>query len=218
MTVAPSPKPLRTAVYVDGFNLYFRAVRGTPWKWLDQLALYQALLRPTNRLDRIRYFTAMVSGKRDPGMPIRQQTYLRALRSSPLFTIHLGRFLVTSRWAALADPPPEMLRPTPVTARIIKTEEKGSDVNLGAYLLRDAYRNDFDVAVVVSNDTDLVEPIRLVTTELAKPVGIICPAASPARSLAKAATFLRHLTPARLAAAQFPDRIPGTSIRKPVEW
>ena len=31
-----------------------------------------------------------------------------------------------------------------------------------------------DVAVVVSKDTDLVEPIRIVTQELQKPVGLIC--------------------------------------------
>ena len=33
-------------------------------------------------------------------------------------------------------------------------EEKGSDVNLAAYLLNDAWMNLFEAAVVVSNDTD----------------------------------------------------------------
>jgi hypothetical protein len=69
--------------------------------------------------------------------------------------------------------------------------------------------------VVVSNDTDLVEPIRVVAAELGKPVGLICPAPSPARSLTRVATFCRYITPGRLAAAQLPHQIPDTTIRKP---
>lgn len=209
---------LRSAIYVDGFNLYYRAFKDTRHKWLDQRALYRELLRPENDIQRIRYFTAMISGKRDPGAPIRQQAYLRALGTTPEVSIHLGRFLVAERWAAIAAPSLDLLRPSPVTVRVVKTEEKGSDVNLGCFLLRDAYRDDFDAAVVVSNDTDLVEPIRMVTEDLRKPVGLICPTATPARSLTKVATFLRHLTPSRLAAAQFPESISGGRIRKPTSW
>ena len=76
----------------------------------------------------------------------------------------------------------------------------------------------FDVAVVVSNETDLVEPIRIVAGEVAKPVGLACPAPSAARSLARVATFCRYITRGRLAAAQLPDPIPGTGIRKPATW
>ena len=32
---------MRTRVYVDAFNLYYGALRGTPYKWLDLDALYQ---------------------------------------------------------------------------------------------------------------------------------------------------------------------------------
>jgi hypothetical protein len=44
--------------------------------------------------------------------------------------------------------------------KVLKTEEKGSDVNLASYLLIDAYRSDRDVAVIVSNDFDLLFPIE----------------------------------------------------------
>jgi hypothetical protein len=100
----------------------------------------------------------------------------------------------------------------------VKTEEKGSDVSLATYLLRDAYRDEFDVGVVVSNDTDLVEPIRLVTSEIRKPVGLICPAQRAARSLTAVASFCRHISRTSLGAAQFPDVIPGTTIFKPESW
>jgi len=49
-------------------------------------------------------------------------------------------------------------------------EEKGSDVNLACHLVNDAWAGRFDAAVVISNDTDLVEPIRIVTQELKKNV------------------------------------------------
>jgi hypothetical protein len=208
----------RTAIYVDGFNLYYRALKGTAFKWLDLNVLCRDALRPSNDITRIRYFTAMVSGKRDPAMPQRQQTYLRALRTIPHLSIHTGRFLVMQKWAALHEPPPYLFRPTPATVSIVKTEEKGSDVSLATWLVRDGFKDEFDVAVVLSNDTDLVEPIRMVVEEVGKPVGLLCPTKAPARSLAKVATFCRFLTTGRLAAAQFPDRIDGTTIRRPETW
>ena len=63
----------RTYVYVDGFNLYYRALRKTKFKWLDLEALVRGLLDADNSVDRSRYFTAPVSGKFDPGVPVRQQ-------------------------------------------------------------------------------------------------------------------------------------------------
>ena len=30
---------MKTNVYIDGLNLYYRAVQGTPYKWLDIVTL-----------------------------------------------------------------------------------------------------------------------------------------------------------------------------------
>ena len=35
---------IRTNVYIDGFNLYYRALRRTPYRWLDVRRLAQLLL------------------------------------------------------------------------------------------------------------------------------------------------------------------------------
>lgn len=218
MESIPTQHHLRTFVYVDGFNFYYRSVKDTPYKWLNFMALFRDLLRPTNEIRKIRYFTAMISGRSDPTGPARQQVFLRALATIPEVEVHLGNFLVSRKWARLADQGSPIFRPAPELVCIRKTEEKGSDVNLASYLLRDAFTDRFDVAVVVSNDTDLVEPIRVVTTEIGKPVGLICPATNAARSLTRVATFCRFVTRTRLAAAQFPDHIPGTTIRKPEAW
>jgi len=98
-------------------------------------------------------------------------------------------------------------------------EEKGSDVNLASHLLNDAWKERFDAAVVVSNDTDLVAPIQMVSVERAKPVFVACPGRwQMAQELRRVATFERHIRRSMLAGAQFPSPIPGTAITKPKEW
>ena len=80
-----------TNVYIDGFNLYYGSLKGTPYKWLDLAALSSVLL-PRDNINRIRYFTAQVSARpHDPQQPARQQTYLRALQTIPGLSIDLGQ-------------------------------------------------------------------------------------------------------------------------------
>jgi len=98
-------------------------------------------------------------------------------------------------------------------------EEKGSDVNLAMHLLDDAWNGLFDVAALISNDTDLVMPIRMVTAERGKPVCIVCPGhGQVASKLRQVASCVRHAHAAQLRATQFPDTLPGTAISKPAEW
>jgi hypothetical protein len=218
--------PMRTNIYIDGFNLYYRLVRDAPaLKWLNLEALCASVLQPRNRINRIRYYTARVSGRFDPTSPARQQVYLDALRTLPCVSIHLGNFLVSRPWAGLVHPPqmkggvvPAFAPPYPKVVRVWKTEEKGSDVNIASHLLRDAFRGDFEVAAVLSNDTDLVEPIRIVVKEVGLPVGLLCPVDRPATSLKEIASFVRHIRTGHLQAAQFPDPIPGTTLSRPTTW
>ena len=67
----------RTIVYIDGFNLYYRALRGTPHKWLDIVALSTAVLPSNSVLTRVYYYTARVSGRTDPKAPARQHACLQ---------------------------------------------------------------------------------------------------------------------------------------------
>ncbi len=109
----------------------------------------------------------------------------------------------------------------PRVAWVHKTEEKGSDVNLGVHLVHDAWRGQFDEAFVVSNDTDLVEPIRIVVQELGKKVGVIFPVISPAASLVRIAASTQILQSTQLHACQFPDPVidgKGNPIPKPSSW
>ncbi len=213
---------LRTNVYVDGFNLFFGALkgRGAGYKWLDVGLLCRRLL-PGNQVERIRYFTARVSARPDdPRMPERQHAYLRALQTIPQLTIHEGNFKITHPWMPLCDPaaaPRQPLR----KVQVIKTEEKGSDVNLASYMILDACRQDCDVLVVITNDSDLQEPIRLVEEEMGLPVGVVNPHPTSKRSRAIKGTFFRQLRTNVVRQCQFPDVVKDAESRpvhKPVDW
>jgi hypothetical protein len=90
---------------------------------------------------------------------------------------------------------------------VIKTDEKGSDVNLATYLLLDAFRQESDIAVVISNDSDLAEPIRVLTQELGVPVGLVNPHPAKLRSrdlLGLQPLFFKQIRPGVLRTCQFP--------------
>lgn len=89
---------------------------------------------------------------------------------------------------------------------IVKSSEaKGPDVNMAAYLVFDRRIKAFEVASVITADTDLVEPIRLVIQQLGATVGAISPELRRQISpeFVKAASFVMHLQKSALESAQF---------------
>jgi hypothetical protein len=110
--------------------------------------------------------------------------------------------------------------PPPQVAYVWKTEEKGSDVNLGVHLVRDAFKGAFDLAAVLTNDTDLLEPIRIVTRELGLPVTLLAPGGKAAVTLGNFATSVRHIS-SYVGPCQMPDPVilpDGRMIKKPARW
>jgi uncharacterized LabA/DUF88 family protein len=207
---------LRTNVYIDGFNLYYGAVRKTPYRWLNLDALLKLLL-PKNTIQDIKYFTALVSARpNDPTQPQRQQLYLRALGTLPSVSVHLGHFLVHEVMMPLVVAPGQPQQ----YAKVIKTEEKGSDVNLATHLLHDAHMNRFDIAVVVSNDSDLLEPIKIVRNALGKKVGVLNPQKNPSRAILPHIDFIKQIRTGALQASQFPNQLTDKHVifSKPATW
>ena len=208
---------MKTYVYVDGFNLYYGAVKGTPYKWLDIRKLCELLL-PKHQIVRIKYFTARVSGRLgDPDQPTRQQTYLRALATVPNIEVIYGHFLTNVSSMPEAGSPPG----GPVKyVKVIKTEEKGSDVNLATHLLWDGFRKQYEAAVLVTNDSDLLEPVRIVRRELQLVVGILNPHRKASRVLAREASFVKQIREAALKASQFPPSLKDAHgvVTKPAAW
>lgn len=210
---------MRTAIYVDGFNLYHSLLERQPaYKWLDLHAMAAGALQAHNQIVRIRYFTARVSARpTDPGLPQRQDTYLRALQAHvPDLTVHLGHFTQQPKMRRLVHPPPG----GPKVAEIWHREEKGSDVNLAVHLLNDAWSDAFECAVVVSNDSDLAEAMHLARVR-GKVVGLLSTARRPTFDLRRNADFFRHLTDTHLRNSQMPDSVRGPGgqlIHRPRMW
>lgn len=220
---------MRTIVYVDGFNLYYRMLKARPEsKWLNPAALASHILHSDHKIIQLNYYIARVSKRaHDPEAPARQATYLKALGTVPEIKIHAGSFMLSKPWMPLAMPPrakPDGYlwgEPHPKFVKVIKSEEKGSDVNLGVHLVRDAFINAFDVAIVITNDTDLIEPIRITTEEAGKRVGLLVPVDSPAQSLLAVASFYLHIRPGHLQRAQFASPLTladGSLLHKPLSW
>lgn len=208
---------MKTMVYIDGFNLYFGAVKGTSHKWLNVVEAVRKHLQPHNVIVGTKYFTAKLNQRpHDPLQPVRQEAYLRALRMLPDVEIFYGFFLTKNVKMRLANPQAG----GPKQALVVKTEEKGSDVNLGAQLLNDAHLGRFECAVVVSGDSDLVMPVRIVKEELGLPVGVLNPQKNPCVELKKHATFYKHLKKGRLAQSQFPQTMKDAqgTFHKPSTW
>lgn len=207
-------KARRVIVYIDGFNLYYGALKGTPYKWLDLGRLCQTLL-PADTIVAIKYYTARVSAR--PGnltAPTDQQMYLRALRTIPNLSITYGHFLTHSVRMTLTGVVP------PQKVWVDKTEEKGSDVNLAAHLVRDACTKQFDTAVLITNDSDLAEPVRIVRHEIGLPVGVLSPRPRHSAELQKVATFLKRIRQAQLVSCQFPALLTDAhgTLHKPASW
>jgi uncharacterized LabA/DUF88 family protein len=143
--------PQRTIIYIDGFNLYYGAIKGTPNKWLN-LERYFQLLRPNDDIRAIRYFTALVNG------PTRsnQDTYLKALATLSSVHVVLGKF--KQKRVKCIEPSCNHSG----TRMFNSVEEKRTDVNIAVSMLDDAYQNLCDQMILVSGDSDLVPALATI--------------------------------------------------------
>jgi uncharacterized LabA/DUF88 family protein len=228
---------VRARVYVDGFNFYYGAARGTKGrKWLDFKKFGERSVPGTAALDEVHYFTTRVSARpNDPDGPTRQDAFLRALKTLQGVHVHEGSFKSTLKRRALVDPQPTRVnrkgRPTapyvslislgwPSHAWTYNTEEKQSDVNLAVKLVSDVLDGEIDVAVIVSDDTDLSTPVAVARARGCR-VLILSPRGYWLKDLVPDQRDLRRIHAGVLEACQMPDPIvlpSGGTIRKPRGW
>ena len=206
-----------TRVYIDGFNLYHGIIRDNRLHWLDLQSFAEKLNR-NQPVDHITFCTAMVSGTiTDPDKALRQEVYHRALALAcpkveilkGMFTSHIGR------------KPLAGCKNTPAClVQVVSRCEKGSDVNLASRLLFDAHAGRYDRAIVVSGDSDLMEPIRLVAKEMGKEVWVRNPRNVSSVELEGVATHYDRIRPAVLQASQLPDLVTDglRAYHKPAKW
>jgi len=216
VAAAPPPQRRRTIVYIDGFNLYYGAIKSTPaLQWLD-IAKFCHLLRPHDDLRLIRYFSALIDGPTKPN----QDTYLKALSTTPLVEIILGKFKRKTLKCGVAAC-------NGAFPRLYDTrEEKRTDANIAIFMLDDAYQNKCDQMIIFSGDSDLVPAVNMVRHRFPqKRVVVYVPSRNPVRGAAvelrTAAHIHKDLPLQILSRAQFPNPMPdgaGGFLQRPADW
>lgn len=65
---------MKVNVYIDGLNLFYGMLKGTPYKWLDLEKFTSALVASDIEVVAIKYFTARIKAyPHDPDKLLRQQ-------------------------------------------------------------------------------------------------------------------------------------------------
>ncbi|AQZ93645.1 NYN domain-containing protein [Halopseudomonas phragmitis] len=228
---------MRTAFFVDGYNLYYGLLRGSPHKWLDLGALLDSILRvqdPSAFLDSVHYFTAPVIAKlatRGQLSNDAQHRYIRALQAKGVH-VTLGNHRLGRGYAPLYLDGKKSSRLDQVA--IWELEEKETDVNLALGMYRSACKSHLtglSQIVLVSGDTDLSPALSAIREDFPHiALGIILPhrqeaggvMRNPPGSLKKCSDWMRtYISDSELEACQLPAKIPlprKPAIVKPDYW
>ena len=202
-------KLIRVAVYIDGFNLYhgMKEARYERFLWLNVYRLAEHLTQPGHGLVLVKYFTSRISGP--PDAVRRQNTYLDAIDTTATEII------------------PGKFQNSPIKCgrckdRWLIPEEKMTDVNIATQMLSDAFLNHFDKAILISGDSDLVPPVKLILDRFpAKRVIVAFPPYRHSADLQAAATSTLRLNQPEFKACQFADKIEkenGHILERPATW
>jgi len=235
-----STPPRSTAVYVDGYNLYYGRLRGTAFKWLDLVKLFDNLLaqRDQNeKLVRLHLFTApalATFASHGNASVEAQAAYHRALKSiyDDRFEAIYGSHSYDKSGTLLPAYLPDQAYDRTNRVRVWKLEEKKTDVNLALHMYRDACKGLYDRIILVSNDSDAEPALEALRADFPHIMrGVVMPIRPvvsgmpahrrPSGSLAKQADWtLSNLSDVMLDAAQLPATIPTKKkpIRKPGHW
>jgi uncharacterized LabA/DUF88 family protein len=202
----------RVVTYVDGFNLYFGLKESgfRRFYWLDVIALARNLLKPDQHLIATHYFTARI---RDNGRNVadqkRQGTYLEALAVQGA-QCQFGHYLEKSRECRRCH------------STWTGYEEKMTDVNIAIQLLTDAFEDVFDVALVISGDSDLTTPVRRIRDRFpGKRMIVAFPPRRHSSELKRWATGYVSIGEDKLRASQLPEALKkqdGFVLSRPVTW
>ena len=214
----------RTIAYVDGYNLYYGLLKGTPYKWLDLVQFVAKLLRDNHSLISVKYFTSPVKTyPHDTSALDRQKIYLQALGTLPNVEIIQGFY---RKDTVLMPVHEEECKKCPMASdgfvKVVKLEEKRTDVNIASAMLLDAFNDRADVFVLVSGDTDFIAPVNIVRKDFKKTVIVFNPRETKSW-LRDYASYYRDVPRDLPAKCQLPDVVPygrrgDRFIHRPPAW
>lgn len=202
-------KKERVIAYIDGFNLYFgmREAGFDQCRWLNVKNLVESLLQPNQELVGVKYYTSRVN--HNPDKQKRQSTYLDALGSVGV-EIFYGNY---------QDNNLECKR----CGNVWKSaKEKMTDVNIATAIIVDAFKEEYDMAMLISGDSDLTPPIKEVHNLFkGKRVFIAFPPKRHNSSMSIVARGSLIIGRKKLVDAQFDEEViskTGYKLKMPNEW
>ena len=214
----------KTIVYIDGYNLYYGLLKGTRFKWLDLLAFSKALLREDHEIACVKYFTAYIKTyPYDQAASERQNIYVQALETFDKVKVIHGFYRksnvlmpVVGDECRRCDQAPEGL------VRVVKLEEKKSDVNMAVEMMIDAAQDKADAYVVITGDSDQTGAVEAVRYNYGKTVIVFNPHIGTSMHLKKAASYYKNIPRDLPSMCQLPNKIPvgthGNFIQRPKAW
>jgi uncharacterized LabA/DUF88 family protein len=197
-------KTQKVIVYIDGFNLFFGLKNlGQKYKWLDVQKLAENFIKKDNVLISVKYFTAKLNGNSE--QRYRQAIYLDALEK------HCKKMSIIEGYFAKARKCNHCHNKT--------NEEKQTDVNIACEMLVDCYEDKFDVAYLVSGDSDLVMPVKQIIS-MNKIIIVATPPNRKSQELNKIATNSFNINEKYLEKSQLPSKIPTKRgfLERPTKW
>lgn len=195
-------------------------MKGTPYKWLNVASMCDSLL-PEFEVVQVKYFTAKVKQTpHDLSKNTRQQIYFRALRTDSRIELVYGAF--ESRVRQYPEHPWRYEDDGKVALHKVRfMQEKGSDVNLAAHMLTDAFNRQADAYIVITNDSDQETPLRLLVQQQLGLVGLLAPDKAPVQALMNLKLDLyKHIRLGALESNQFPNELVDEVgvFSKPKSW
>ena len=225
--------PIKTIAYVDGFNLYFGSLRGTPYRWLDLPALVQFLCHEQNpacELVAVKYYTADIKAKlssHGEASCKAQQDYLLSLQAhskanGAKLEIVKGKYNIQPKKYYAHQESVDFSQKLAVWV----AEEKQTDVAIAVDLLCDALDNHCDQVVIFSNDSDLTPALTTVKSRWPNlKIGVVAPIRGEGRQSSADLKAIADWTRSgikvnELQAAQLPNKVltRKRAISKPEHW
>ena len=227
----------RTHIYIDGFNLYYSRLRGTPYKWLDVLALFRDQILfpqdPSSIVRSIKYFTAPIKASyaRHGEISVQAQNeYHRALLASyrEMLEIISGFHIFSPTHMPVFCEGQKANKE--LLSKVWMIEEKQSDVNLALHIYRDVVHNLCDQLVICTNDSDLEPVFKAIRNDFPKiKIGLVVPLRQrdmsnnsfPNKRLTQYAHWVRrHILDTELALSQLPLKVFTNKklAKKPLHW
>jgi uncharacterized LabA/DUF88 family protein len=187
----------RVACFIDGFNLYhaIHRLKKPHLKWVNLWSLASVFIRPkSQRLENVYYFSAYADWLPDARQ--RHLRYVRALTAANVTPI-MGKFKQKDRKCSKCK------------YTWLSHEEKETDVNIALNMLNLAYKNQYDRALLISNDSDLAPAICMVRANFPykQITTVVPPLYKHSNELIKASSDKAKITIAHLERCLMPENI-----------